>query len=356
MHTLGAGENLLDYWVIPAGGKDREADRVIAVLIGPQGIRRARDLGKIGLLAFVSGVYGFLTDPRVSPLIYAQFVQPFEPDLASVDTLYIAPDGPLFLVPFEALRTPRGHYLVEERAIDMVRDGRGLVAARRGDVAARSGMIVVDDIDYGKAPRGPVVFRPLGGVESQAILPVLAGSQFAPVQFVHGKAATKSWLGGIAPPRILHLSTHGYYWSGPADRVDPLRLGLIALAGANTDFGRGNSGILTAAEATRLHLAGTDLVVLSACNSAQGEATYADGLAGLSSALAIAGARRSLLALWPVSNAGTAAFMRRFYEHLVAQPDRYAAALRATKLDAIRGALPLPPGAQDWKAFVLVTN
>lgn len=357
VHALGAGEHLLDYWVIPAGGKDREADRVIAVLIGPQGIRRVRDLGKIGPLAFVSGVYGFLTDPRVSPLIYAQFVQPFEPDLAGVDTLYIAPDGPLFLVPFEALRTPRGHYLVEERAIDMVRDGRGLVAARRGGATTRSGIVVADDIDYGKAPRGPLLFRPLGGIKTQAILPVLQGSAFAPVQFVRGTAATKSWLVGVAPPpRILHLSTHGFYWSGPADRVDPLRLGLIALAGANTDFGRGNSGILTAAEAMRLHLAGTDLVVLSACNSAQGEATYADGLAGLSSALAIAGARRSLLALWPVSNAGTAAFMRRFYEHLVEQPDRYAVALRATKLDAIRGALPSPPGGQDWKAFVLVTN
>src|SRR5262249_7181764 len=153
-----------------SGGKDREADHVVAVLIGPDGIRRARDLGKIGSLAFIAGVQGFLSDPRLTAWVYGQFVQPFEPDLAGIDTLYIAPDGPLFLVRFEALRTPRGRYLVEEREIDLLRDGRGLVAARRGDGPARAGMIVADDIDYGRPARGPLLFRPLGGIEAKAIL------------------------------------------------------------------------------------------------------------------------------------------------------------------------------------------
>jgi CHAT domain-containing protein len=289
--------------------------------------------------------------------VYAQFLLPFEPDLAGADRLYIAADGPLFLVPFEALRTPRSRYLVEEREIEMLRDARALVAARRPDAPIRSGVIVVDDIDYGRNARGPNLFRPLGAAESNAILPVLRRSTFGAVTFMRGATATKSWLMNLqTAPRILHLSTHGYYWSGFADRADPMRLGLIALAGANSDLGRGNSGILTGTEMMRLRLAGTDLVVLSACDSAQGEATYADGLAGLSSALAIAGVRRSLLALWPVSDAGTAVLMRRFYEHLIAQPDRYAAALRATKLDAIHGNLPQPPNATDWKAFVLIRN
>jgi tetratricopeptide (TPR) repeat protein len=356
--ALRPGEVLLDYWVIPASaGGARDSDQVVAALVGPDGVRSAHVLGAVGPLASVSGARGLLSVPAVAAAVYTQFLQPFEAELQGADKIYVAPDGPLHLVPFEALRTPRGRYLVEEREITTVRDGKSLIAARRGGGPSRSGIIVVDDIDYGKSAGGTAPFGPLGGADARAILPVLKNSAIAPVEFVRGKAATKSWIMSLStPPRILHLSTHGSFASGTRGREDALGLSLIALAGANVDYGRGDSGVLTAAEVTRVKLTGTDLVVLSACETAQGEATYSEGLAGLSSALAIAGARRSLLALWPVSNNGAAAFMRRFYEHLVKAPDSYEAALRATKLDAIGGSLRLPPGAQDWKAFVLVRN
>src|SRR5262249_30543774 len=137
---------------------------------------------------------------------------------------------------------------------------------------------------------------------------------------------------------------------------NPLTLAAVALAGANEDYGRGNSGMLTAAEAIGLKLDGSDLVVLSACETGRGGATYAEGLAGPPSALAIAGARRTLLALWPVEDHSTTAFMRRFYERLAAAPDDYAAVLRETKLDAIAGRIPDYGRSNDWKAFVLIRN
>ena len=114
--------------------------------------------------------------------------------------------------------------------------------------------------------------------------------------------------------------------------------------------------IMTAAQMMTLNLEGTELVVLSACDTARGTASYAEGLAGLPSALAVAGARRSLLALWPVTDTGAAAFMRRFYEHLATPPQSYEAALRAAKLDAISGTLPLPNNPPDWKTFVMMRN
>jgi CHAT domain-containing protein len=152
---------------------------------------------------------------------------------------------------------------------------------------------------------------------------------------------------------LLHLVTHGGYEPALGEIDDPLELADIALAGANSD---GNAGMMTAAELMAVNLDGTDLVVLSACDTARGTASYAEGLAGLPSALAVAGARRSLLALWPVTDPGTAVFMRRFYEHLAATPGEYEAALRAAKLDVIAGRLALPNGAPDWKAFVMMRN
>jgi CHAT domain-containing protein len=158
------------------------------------------------------------------------------------------------------------------------------------------------------------------------------------------------------PPRLLHLTTHGVYREPMGEAEDPLELARIALAGANKDFGRGDSGLLSAAEAMTLHLSGVELVVVAACETARGTASYAEGLAGLPSALAVAGARRTMLALWTVYEDSTNAFMLRFYQHLAAQPGQYEAALRATKLEAISGALKLPRLTGDWKAFVMVRN
>jgi hypothetical protein len=61
---------------------------------------------------------------------------------------------------------------------------------------------------------------------------------------------------------------------------------------------------LYAAEVTTWPLSGVDLVVLSAWDMAQGDRSYVKGLSSLPSALAVVGARRSLLARWPRTIAG----------------------------------------------------
>ena len=172
------------------------------------------------------------------------------------------------------------------------------------------------------------------------------------VTLVTGKAATKAALLALArPPRILHLSTHAAYDSAEDGDADPLARARIVLAGVNADPVRGT---LRGWEAARLKLSGSELVVLSACETGAGTATYAEGLAGLPSALAIAGARRTLLALWPISSAGTQAFMMQFYRRLTETPGDYAGALRATKLDVIEGRL--PEATDVWRAFTLLVN
>jgi len=355
--ALRPGELFLDIWVVPASDHGRkDDDRVVAALIGSDGVRAIRRLDSVGALTPFLSIENIFAVGRVAEAAYADFIAPFASEISRAERLYISADGPLHLVPFEALRTPQGRYLVEDIAIEMVRSGASLVAARRSDQVTRSGVVIADAIDYGRGPKGETPARPLAGKEGTAIAEVMRSASFGSVTLVGGRDASKSWLLGLAAPRILHLSTHGFYQGSVSGSDNPLALAAIALAGANEDSGRGNSGMLTAAEAMGLKLDGSDLVVLSACETARGGATYAEGLAGLPSALAIAGARRTLLALWPVDDLGTTAFMRRFYEHLVATPDDYAAALRATKLDAIAGRIDDPARSQDWKAFVLIRN
>ncbi len=67
------------------------------------------------------------------------------------------------------------------------------------------------------------------------------------------------------------------------------------------------------AEATSQPLQATELVVLSACSTGQGEARTGEGVYGLQRALALAGARSTLLSLWKVDDQAAREFMVRFY-------------------------------------------
>ena len=77
-----------------------------------------------------------------------------------------------------------------------------------------------------------------------------------------------------------------------------------------------DDGFLTALEVSQLDLNGTELVVISACESGLGDISYGEGVYGLRRAIAVAGARSSLLSLWKVGDEATAAFMTSFYTRL----------------------------------------
>ncbi len=157
------------------------------------------------------------------------------------------------------------------------------------------------------------------------------------------------------PPRILHLATHGFYRepAGPLDR--PMLLAGVTLAGANMALeGEGHDGILYAIEAQGLNLQGTELVVLSACETAQGVIDFSEGVFGLARAFRTAGARNVLVTLRPVGDHSTKDFMVAFYQNLLSQPSDAsldpAAALRATQRQYIKAGKP----PESWAPYVLI--
>ena len=97
----------------------------------------------------------------------------------------------------------------------------------------------------------------------------------------------------------------------------PLLRSGIALAGANQPNANPNDdGYLTALEVAQLDWDGTELVVISACESGRGDIRAGEGVYGLKRAIAVAGARSSLLSLWKVNDDATAKFMEIFYKQL----------------------------------------
>ncbi len=141
--------------------------------------------------------------------------------------------------------------------------------------------------------------------------------------------------------RVIHFATHGLI----SQRI-PARSALL-LASSSED---GEDGLLQAREISHLKLS-SDLVVLSACQTARGTILAGEGVQGLAQAFLRAGAQSVIGSLWNVNDKQTARFMAEFYQHLAAGQPK-AEALRAAKLDMLQRGSDAAPCF--WAPFILI--
>ena len=111
-------------------------------------------------------------------------------------------------------------------------------------------------------------------------------------------------------PRILHVSTHGDYLDN--EDMEPMDRGLLCLSGYNVE--ENNSGYISAKEIQYMDLKGTELAVLSACNTGLGENISGEGIYGIRRAFELAGCQTLLLTVEEVDDFNSAIFMKSFYE------------------------------------------
>lgn len=217
----------------------------------------------------------------------------------------------------------------------------------------------------------PWQFLPGSAAEVLALRDILqsAGMQ---VRLDTGYSATEESVKENNAPRILHLATHGYFFpdaesvsvglSAPGDLAfkssqNPLlRSGLI-LAGAQQVWTTGKppagreDGVLTAYEISRMDMSGTELVVLSACETGLGDIEGNEGVYGLQRAFKIAGVKYVVMSLWKVNDQTTHEFMAYFYtewlQNRLSLPEAFGNAQHRMKKK-------YPTEPYHWAGFVLV--
>jgi CHAT domain-containing protein/tetratricopeptide (TPR) repeat protein len=303
--------------------------------------------------------------------LYARVLGPLEQHLKGVNTVLLAPDGVLNLVPFGALVGADDGYLIERFDISYLTSGRDLLRIDARNSESSEPLVFADPKfdeaqggDSGGTEREParrsrdigqLRFHPLPGTRQEA---AAIGTSLGVVPRTAGHASEAAVRARRAP-QILHIATHGFFLADqpepmPSGRMGPmisvadesasgpnlttenpmLRSGL-ALAGANARSESGDDGLLTALEMSGLDLWGTDLVVLSACETAVGQPSIGEGVYGLRRALVIAGARTQLASLWKVDDLATLELMTAYYGRLKEGRGR-AEALRDVQLEMLR--------------------
>ena len=159
--------------------------------------------------------------------------------------------------------------------------------------------------------------------EAEEILGFAADAQkLEAVDFAaNRKLATSAELGQY---RIVHFATHGLI-NNQHPELSGVVLSLV------DQKGQQQNGFLRLYDLYNLKLS-AELVVLSACQTALGKEIKGEGLVGMTRGFMYAGAPRVIASLWQIDDRASAEFMKRFYQGLLGEKLRPAAALRAAQV------------------------
>ncbi len=299
---------------------------------------------------------------RATRALSKVLLDPLLPHVKDSRRWIISPQSLTWLVPWSTLVEPDGTPVVERHATSYVQAGRHVARPPRPRApATKPGPpLIIAAPDYGpdlrRNPDVPFAPLPATADEARAIAPHLKAYAGAEPRILLGAQATEGALYQSPPPSVLVASTHGYYGRLPdapvAINSPMLRCGL-AFAGGNRRQGPPD-GVATGLEILASDFRGTDLVVLSACQTSYGEVQATQGMIGLNLAFHLAGARTVLGALWPVPVDETTELTTGFFDEL-ARGTPSDEALRRSQVALLKRLRNQPGGAHPafWAGFVL---
>ncbi|XP_073231621.1 tetratricopeptide repeat protein 28-like [Porites lutea] len=239
-------------------------------------------------------------------VLYDMIIAPFSHSIEG-DELVIVPDGSSFLIPYAALVDQNSRYLSETlriRLVPSLTTLRLLAECPEGRHSTSGALLVGNPWVETVRIKGCRPFPQLPGTEEEVKM-VGQSLNIAPLT---GKNATKDRvLSGLNSVSLVHIAAHGRTETGEIILSPNFP---AAKRPKEKDF------LLTMADVldAKVH---AKLVVLSYANSGRGKIKV-EGVVGIARAFLGAGARSVIATLWEIDDEATLAFMRHFYDHLLA--------------------------------------
>lgn len=329
----------------------------------------------------------------VGDLLYNLVWSPIEELLGGVRRVYYSPIGALNAVSFNALANIDGG-LSDRYSLQLLSSTAELIPLKNNtnslpDNATLYGGIcydvdpetlIAESRDYSSIQRGERMVLAEDGAERGA-WGELNGSRVEAENISHkldsisipnrlliATAANEESFKAMSghSPFLIHIATHGFYESDPLEieRTPFLRNTAantvmnrsgILFSGANrTWLGQSpidgiEDGILTAEEISHLDLSGTQIVLLSACETGLGENGMTEGVFGLQRAFKLAGVKTLVMSLWQVPDEATSRLMQIFYDYWLGGMEKHEAFAYAQR--KIKEENPNP---YYWAGFVML--
>ncbi|WP_293044606.1 CHAT domain-containing protein [Moorena sp. SIO1F2] len=371
----------------PKAKKDQRfgLPRYAAYVLHSQGDPQGIDLGEVELIEPDLELFRLsLQDKDTSTAQLKQaarqvdqkLMEPVRQLLGSTRHILLSPEGELNLIPFEALVDQQQRYLVENYRFTYLTSGRDLLRLSQ-ESASQTAPVLLGNPDFDRSAGELIAnqnhrnlpsahltrsidlskldFSPLPGTAEE----VKEIANKLGVDPLLGAKATESAVKRVNSPRILHIATHGFFENAPNQELttlydNPMLLSGLVLAGFKQKRTGSENGVLTALEAVGLKLSGTELVVLSACDTGSGRISSGEGIYGLRRAFVIAGSQTQLISLRKVEDEATKELMLTYYQRLLDDNMGRTEALRQTQLDMLKDERYQHP--YYWASFIVSGN
>jgi len=265
---------------------------------------------------------------------FGALVAPVAGHCAEGDVIWFVPHGPLHYLPLHALQV-EGRYLIERNPVCYAPSAAVMKYCRAKWTGRHRRALIVGD------SRGDLPYAH----EEAVMLAELFGGE---PHLGTTKREVQALLKQAEDVDVLHIACHGYFDTG-----DALRSGIL-FAPTPEDVDD-TDAILSAKDLLNTRLR-TDLVTLSACETALGKGYFTetpggDEFVGMTRAFLSAGGQNVLASLWAVNDESTRALMFRFYRHLLTTngAEALAKAQQELRRSDVRYRHPY-----YWAAFVMV--